>query len=420
MSNAFDATPSRIAVVQTLVGGAVFLALAWWLVPWRPVPGGLGPLVDAGAVFTPDELARTESYSRAARAWSWSSLAVSLLLAALLGFTRWGARLVDRLPGPWWSRAALAAGGFVLVQATVGFGFRVGSWRLRRDYGLSNQDLGGFLRDVAVGLAVDAAVTCLAVVVAVGLARRLTRSWPLVLGLLGAATVILGSYIYPVVVEPLSHDFAPLAGGELRDRITGVAEAEGVHIDDVVVADASRRTTTLNAWVSGFGPTRRVVLYDNLVDETSPDELMVVVAHELAHAREQDVVVGTALGAVGAFVVVGLLALVVIRVRGEGAMAQPRTVPFVLAAVTIATQLVAPVQNGISRQVETRADVEALCLVEDPKAFVAVQSELARRSLSDPTPPAWSQWWWGSHPRVLDRVTLAREWEERGNDEWCD
>ncbi|WP_229721496.1 M48 family metalloprotease [Nocardioides daphniae] len=411
---------ARMATLQVVLAGAVFVALAWWLVPWRPVPGGLGQLVLPDEVFTSDELARAESYSQAARAWSWTSLALSLALAAVLGFTGLGARLVDRLRGPWWLRSAVAAAGFVLATTLLSLGFRIGLWQLRRSYGLSTQEVGGFLRDVGVGLAMDLLISCLAVVVTVGLARRLVRAWPAVLGALAAVTVVVVSFVYPVVVEPISNDFEPLPPGELRDRITEVAAAEGVRIEDVVVADASRRTTTLNAWVSGFGATRRVVLYDNLVEETSSDELMVIVAHELAHAREQDVVVGTTLGAVGAFVAVGLVALVVTRARGAGALAHPRTVPLLLAVVAVASQLAAPVQNGISRQVEMRADLEALCVGEDPGAFVAVQTELARRSLSDPTPPAWSQWWWGSHPRVLERVTLAREWEQRGGRQWCD
>src|SRR5690606_30084107 len=133
-----------------------------------------------------------------------------------------------------------------------------------------------------------------------GCARRWPRAWPAVTGGLLGGLVLLGSFVYPVLVEPLFNDFEPLGGGELREEIFALADAEGVHIDDVLVADASRRTTRLNAYVSGYGATRRVVVYDTLVETLPRDQALSVVAHELAHARHRDVVTGSVLGATGA------------------------------------------------------------------------------------------------------------------------
>ena len=225
--------------------------------------------------------------------------------------------------------------------------------------------------------------------------------------------MLLGSFVYPVVVEPLFNSFRPLPDGPLRREVLAVADREGVPVRDVLVADASRRTTTLNAYVSGFGGTRRVVLYDNLVDDLPRDEVVSVVAHELAHAKHRDVVVGSALGAVGALAGVGLLGLVVgagpLRRRyGAGLAAGAVMVPLVIALVDVGSLLASPVQNGISRRIETRADVDALKATGDPVAFEAMQLMLARRSLSDPTPPPLSQWWFGSHPTTLERIGVAR------------
>jgi STE24 endopeptidase len=106
---------------------------------------------------------------------------------------------------------------------------------------------------------------------------------------------------------------------------------------------------------------------------------------------------------------VGLLAVAVGalgRRRLPGAR-EPAVVPVVLALVALATVVSAPVQNGISRQIEIRADVDALRATEDEAAFIAMQRRLAVRSLSDPTPPAWSHFWFGSHPTTLKRMALA-------------
>jgi STE24 endopeptidase len=181
------------------------------------------------------------------------------------------------------------------------------------------------------------------------------------------------------------------------------------------VADASRRTTTLNAYVSGFGSTRRVVLYDNLVDGVPRDEALSVVAHELAHAKHDDVLTGSLLGAAGAVFGVGLLALAVgaLARRGRPPMRDPAVVPVALALFALASLLASPVQNTISRQIETRADVDALEATHDAPAFERVQRELALRSLADPTPPWLSQFWFGSHPTGLTRIAIARQLADR-------
>ena len=186
-----------------------------------------------------------------------------------------------------------------------------------------------------------------------------------------------------------------------------------VTVDDVLVADASRRTTTLNAYVSGFGGTRRVVVYDNLVDDQPEDQVLSVVAHELAHAKHDDVLVGTLLGAFGVVAGVGLLGGLIgtagVRRRaGVSGMSDPRAVALVLALLAIGTLLASPVENGISRRIETRADVDALKATDDPVAFIELQRALAVRSLADPSPPAWSQFWFGSHPTAVQRIGLAR------------
>jgi STE24 endopeptidase len=336
--------------------------------------------------------------------WSWCSLVVSLLLACLLGLTPVGAALVDRIRGPWWWRVVVTVIALALVGRLVTLPFAVLLRRRVLDYGLSHQSWGAFAVDLAKGVGVNVVGTSIALVVLVGVARRWPRAWPAVAGLVLAGLVMVGSFAYPLLVEPLFNSFTPLPEGQLRTQIFELADREGVQIDDVLVADASRRTTTLNAYVSGFGSSRRVVVYDNLVDRSSgvdDQEALSVVAHELGHARHDDVLTGSLLGAAGVLLGVGLLGLLV------GGVEDPRRVPRILALLALATLLASPVQNGISRRIETRADVDALRATDDPAAFIEVQQDLARRSLADPTPPAWSQFWFGSHPTGLLRIALA-------------
>ena len=397
----------RVAWTVTAVGAVGFVLLAWWLLPWNSAPDVSD--VVATQYFSPAHLQEAEAYSRRARLWSWSSLAVSLAwlvaCACLRPFRRW----LGRLRGPWWWTCVVAV---VLVLAgqrllTLPLGWM--AWRNRVEYGISTQGAGGWLRDVAVAWGTSTAVMALVVLLVVGMRRRWPRWWTAIAGTVAAAAVVLGSWVYPVLVEPLSHDFEPLAEGELRDDITSLAARSGVEVDEVLVADASRRTTALNAWVSGFGSTRRVVLYDTLLEGVPREEVLAVVAHELAHAKYHDVVLGTALGAFGAFAGVGLLG-VVLSGRSDPVSRRPAAVvPCLLLLTALGLQVTAPVQNGISRQLERRADAQALEWVGDPAPLVRLQVSLAERSLSDPTPPRWSQFMWGSHPTTLERIVAAEE-----------
>ncbi len=307
----------RAALLAVLLGAGAFAAIAVALVPWDALPSTL-PAVSADSVLGPGEIDRAEHFSRWARGWSWSALVVSLAVLCWFGFTRHGRALVDRLPGPWWGRVVLAVAVVNLVVRVVTLPLSAARRQLLIDHGLTTQSWFGYGLDVVKGELVDVAVTSLLLVMLVGVARRWRRWWPLLAGATGSVLVLLGSFVYPLVVEPLFNDFTPLPSGTLRSEVLALADREGVAVDEVLVADASRRTTTLNAYVSGFAGTRRVVLYDTLVDGVPRDQALSVVAHELAHARYDDVLVGTGMGAAGAVLAFGVLGLLTGRSRRPG------------------------------------------------------------------------------------------------------
>ncbi len=287
--------------------------------------------------------------------------------------------------GPWWWRVVVAVVALAVVGRLATLPFSIVLRRRALEFGLTNQAWGAYAVDLAKGLAVGVVATSIALVVLVGVARRWPRAWPAVAGVLLAGLVMLGSFVYPLLVEPLFNNFEPLPDGPLRTQVLELADQEGVQVDDVLVADASRRTTTLNAYVSGFGSSRRVVVYDNLVDgqsttarssPSSPTSWATRATTTCSPARcsarparcSASACWGCSLGG---------------RRRG---LADPRQVPRVLALMAIATLLASPVENGISRRIETRADVASLRTTDDPEAFIEVQKELALTSLADPTP----------------------------------
>ena len=311
-----------------------FVLLAAWLVPWHPVPGGMPDPVAADTVFSAEQIQRAEDYARWARVWSWSSLALSLAVACWLGFGKAGSATgrPDVRP-PWWVQVIVVIAALTVIGRLVTLPFAIAYRRLQLDAGLSTSSWPAWTVDLVKGELVDIVATSIALVALVGIARRWRRAWPIVAGGVLAAFVVVASFGYPLLVEPLFNSFTPLEDGPLRTQILELADEEGVEIDDVLVADASRRTTTLNAYVSGFGSTRRVVVYDTLVDDLSEDQALSVVAHELAHARNDDVLIGTSLGAAGALVGVGLLGLLagVAERRGRPRVGEVGAVPMILA-----------------------------------------------------------------------------------------
>ena len=281
-----------------------------------------------------------------------------------------------------------------------------------RDYGLSTQSWASWTVDVLKGTGVDAALTTLALLAVVGLARR-SRQWWAWAALATAGLVVAGSFAYPVVVEPVFNDFRPLEQGQLRTDLLALAQRDGVAVDDVLVADASRRTTALNAYVSGFGGSRRIVVYDTLLT-APPAEVELVVAHELGHAQAQDVRNGTLLGALGAATaVVGLALLLswppVLRRCGATGVGDGRVVALLLLLVAVGTQVAGPGVNLVSRRIEARADVHALDLTRDPSTFIAVQRRLALTNLSDLEPNPLAYALFATHPSTTERIALARQ-----------
>jgi STE24 endopeptidase len=403
----------RTAWVTAAGAALVFVVLAAVSVPWDWVPGGELRPAEARDVFTAEQIVRAEEYASLRRYLGWASYGVSLLVAAALGFTPVGARLVRRVRGCllWWAAAPLAVLLVMLAGRLATLPFSVLIRRRNLDYGLTEQGWPAWAVDVLKSVGVGWVMTSLVVLLVLLAVRRSPRRWFLWAGGGAAVVTMLGSFLYPVLLAPVFNDFEALPEGSLRTSVLVLAEEQGVDVSDVLVADASRRTTTLNAYVSGFGRTRRVVLYDNLVEALPDAEARVIVAHELAHAEHDDVLLGTSLGAVGAVLGVALLALVLDSARarrraGITAGGDAAAVPLLLALWAVGAFLVSPVENTISRAIEVRADRESLAATGESDTFVNMQRELALASLSDPTPPVWNHIWFGSHPTVLQRAGL--------------
>lgn len=414
-------TARRAALVVAAVLGAAVVVVIAVRTPWVVLPeppGGRTP-VDPGFGLTAEQLERAESFTAALRPASLLALVLSLAAAGLLGLTRLGARLVTVVAAPlggrWPVQVLLGVPALVLVGRLATLPISAYAEMIRHRYGLSTRGWGLWARDVAVSTLISAVITAVALLAVVWLVRRLPRSWWAWSAAFAAGFVVVASFLYPVVIEPAFNDFDPLPAGELRTDLLDLADESGVPVSDVLVSDASRRTTALNAYVSGFGSTRRIVVYDTVLEELTDAEIESIVGHELGHVVHGDVFTGTLMGALGAAAATALFGWLLswtplLRRAGADSPGDPRAVPLVLFLLAVGTLLSTPVQNLVSRQIEARADLHALDVTEDPEGFVAMQRRLATTNLADPSPPAAWHWFFGSHPTAPQRVAFAADW----------
>jgi STE24 endopeptidase len=344
-----------------------------------------------------------------------ADVALALAVPALLAFTPPGqavAGVVDSVPD--------AAGAFLLgalivhLSALVRLPLSVWLGLLHeRAYGFSRQSGRDYALDRVKAVEIGSVLTGGALAGLAAAAQVFPSAWPLVAAGGGALIVLLLSFVAPVVLEPVFNRFRPLEDPVLRDAVLKLADDAAVPVREVLVADASKRTTKLNAYVSGLGATRRVVLYDTLVEQADTAEILTVVAHELGHRRYRHVALGTALGMAGVgAVVLALWALLssdaVLRAIGATGPADARVAPFAVLVASLLGIAGAPLQAAISRSWEYACDRFAVEQTGDLGAFESAFGRLSEANLPDPAPPRIAYLWLFSHPTVPERLAAAR------------
>lgn len=403
------AVPDRALLpLSAAVLGALGLVVALGT-PWTPTV----PIGDPAAGLTAAQVRTAEDLRATLLGLRVTSTVAVLAVGGLLVLSRSGRRAATALqaavPGPGWCGAAVVTATLLLVLEVVRLPFSAQAERVLVAAGLSTRSWAGWARDQAVQTALTTTLTVVAVLVLLALARLVPRWWPAVGAVAAAGLVVVLSVVHPVVVEPAFNDFEPLPPGTLRTDVLALAEAAGLDVQEVLVSDTSRRTTALNAYVSGIGPTRRVVLDDTLVQAMTDEQVLTVLAHELGHVAGADARRDTVTGALAA--AAGILLLGVLlglpRVARTWRGRPERFVALVVLAVLLLPIAAVPVQSLLSRQVERRADVYALDMLGSGQAYASAMRLLAERNLSDPSPPVWVHRWYGTHPTTAERVSRA-------------
>jgi STE24 endopeptidase len=372
-------------------------------------------LSSGGQIFDSEQVERGRRYHRPAYLARVAGIALGLLVLGLLSFGALGDWLFGLVDGlPWWGEAIAFSALVALVGSLVAT--PIALWRgylHERRWGFSTQTLGGWVSDRAKGVAIGMALTVIPMLGLIASVHVFPSWWPVVAALGGAAIVFVVTFLAPVLLEPVFNRFAPLQDDALAEDLRQLADRAGVPVRDVLVADASRRTTKHNAYVSGIGKTRRVVLWDTLLDRGATGEVRLVVAHELGHRRFRHVAIGTAIAMGGTALFVLVLWVLfrwdeLLAAIGADGPGDPQVIPFVLFAGTVAELALRPFALALSRRWERDADRFSLDLTEDPEAYEATHRNLALANLGDLDPPKAAYLFFFSHPTAPERLAAGR------------
>jgi STE24 endopeptidase len=354
-------------------------------------------------------------YHRRQFALTLADLAIGAAMLAWWSGSGAAARLTAVLEPYLRSPAALVAAMLLVVggaQAVLTFPLDLlAGYVLPRRAGLLVQRFGGWLADRLKALAIGGALGLLTVEVVYALLRADPARWWLWAGTILAAGTVLLAAVVPIWLVPLFYRLTPLEDAALRARILALAGRMNVRAAEVAVADFSRKGRVANAAVVGLGRTRRILVSDTLVEGFPPEEVEVVLAHELGHHAKRHIAKGLLLQ--GVLIFAGLwIADRALRAGGAAlglaGPADPAGVPLLLLVLTALGFLVTPVVAAWSRRLEREADRVALEVTRMPDAFVAAMERLGRLNLAERQPGRLRELLFATHPSLEARIAAGR------------
>jgi len=386
------------------VAVALWLVAAYLLWP-TDVPDDLKlPSVDETHLFDAALLDETEDFERFLR---WNDIASNVVLLVVLVLFAWrGWRFArESAAGRIGTGMLLGMIGLALVWiAQLPFAI-AGIWWEKR-YDIVTAGYVEWVLENWLVLGAQFLFICLWLLITMALAAPLRDRWWFAAAPVFAALALLLAFLTPYLV-PDQRDPDPALAADAR-RIARATGEEGVELKVQEIGDL---TEAPNAFAAGLGPSRRVVLWDTLLEPPfDRDEVRVVLAHEYGHHESGHIWKGLAWYALISLPILFVVARVA---RRWGGLYQPRAVPVALLALVGVSLVVQPFDNLITRRMEMEADWVALETTKDPDSARELFEEFADTALQDPDPPEWAHVWFDTHPSILDRIAEATAWQNR-------
>jgi Zn-dependent protease with chaperone function len=308
---------------------------------------------------------------------------------------------------------------FICAMAVIEFPLTYYSgFVVPHQFDLSDQPFGSWMGDMLKGMAVNLVILSVLGSLAL-LAIRSFKQWWAALWAVSIPLIILMIVIQPIVLDPIFNKFEPLQDAALRQKLLDLASRAGIEGSRVYQVNKSKQTKTLNAYVNGIGPTKRIVMWDTLLAKMDHDEVLAVMGHEMGHYVLKHIWKGLAFGLGVSFVALFLLQRIHDRVAPRFQFAgrgDPASVPLLLLIVGGLSFFLSPINTAYSRHVEHQADIFSLELTRLNEPFASAFVKMAEDSKRDPSPHPFMKYWLYTHPPIAERIPFAlgyRPWENQ-------
>ncbi|MFZ3372351.1 MAG: M48 family metallopeptidase [Desulfitobacteriaceae bacterium] len=375
-------------------------------------PGRITP--DSLQYFSIEQAQRARAYNFVPRLLFIASFALQAVVLVWLVFSNQGtaiARWLGQSSGRnyWWS--------ILLYFFLLWFFLRLlslpftlyGNYFWQQTWGFSTQSLVSWWQDYFKNTALDLLFSTSGVLLFFLLLNRWPKVWWVIGAMLLAFWLVLQNFLWPVIVAPMFNNFQSVKDPAVINLVKGLADKAGIQVQEVLVMDASRRTTMANAYFTGLGKTKQIVIYDNLLKNYPLDEVGAVLAHEIGHWQKGHIIQGLTLGIIGNFLVWGLLALFLREFKLTNEVYGSQTWASLQLFILLILFVTNPLQSYISREMEQQADQVSLELTRNPMAEMRLQIDLATKNLSDVSPPDFIVWFGYTHPPALSRIKAIGE-----------
>ena len=401
---------SSTALRRALVAAGIAAAVALWILAFRQlwqtsVPSDLSlPALDPTRYFSQSDIDSASSYQ--------TFLGIDALLALVAQLVALG---IYAIKGPGFVRESAAGRigtGMLLGMLGLAFvwfsqlPFGIAELWWERKHDVSSQGYVTWLIDYFLAAGGQFLFISLALLIVMALTGLWRRAWWIAAAPALVAVTLAFAFVQPYLI-PGQHDVHKSA---IAADARQLAQREGIPGTKVTVQDTHNLGGGPNAEATGLGPTKRVILWDNLVQKFPNSQVRVVLAHEFAHLSRDHLW--------NAFGFMALLALpialaVALVTRRRGGLYEPASVPLAIFVVAALLFVTLPLQTAFTRRLESEADWVALNTTRDPAAMTGLFQRLGRLAHAQPNPPGWDQFIFGDHPSIMQRIEMAKAWRER-------
>lgn len=380
-----------------------------------------GSKADPETFLNERELFLSEEYSRIRNLlfflntpFQWLMYLLILLAGLSKVFQRWAENTTNFK----FVQGAIYVFWLLILTFIITFPVKYLSYHISKVYHITVQTFPSWMKDQLIDFWLEFGSTFLIVTVLYWLMKKSEKRWWLYAWLLSVPFTLFVMFIQPVLIDPLYNDFYPLKNKELEEKILALAAEAHIPAEHVYEVNMSEKTNALNAYVTGIGSNSRIVLWDTTLNRLNDEEILFIMAHEMAHYVEKHLYYGIAgyllLSLIGLFVAAKLMKLIVDK-WGEALkisrLKDMSSYPLFILILSVLLFLSSPVTNMASRYMEQRADRYAIELTEDTEAGISTFQELTRASLSQVNPPLLVKIFRYGHPTMLERISRLEEFE---------